>query len=129
MKTIIVQLFAVGICFAIGQALQCYNCKIGIWNLCYTTEVTCQQDEQCFSGLGKALGKVDIKMKGCLTLDKCNKSENMNYTIGGNIIPYSMNKTCCSTDLCNAAPAPPGTTGLSLVFATVAALFAANILV
>lgn len=36
------------------QALQCYECKIGLWNLCLTGKTTCESGEHCFSGVGKA---------------------------------------------------------------------------
>lgn len=37
-----------------GQALECYKCKLGFWNLCLTTKTTCENGEHCFSGVGKA---------------------------------------------------------------------------
>lgn len=37
-----------------GQALQCYKCKVGFWNLCITTKDTCDNGEHCFSGVGQA---------------------------------------------------------------------------
>ncbi|XP_051247592.1 sperm acrosome membrane-associated protein 4 [Dicentrarchus labrax] len=127
MNRIILQLFAVGFCFAIGQALQCYECKIGFWNLCLTTKTTCKSGEQCFSGVGKAAGFVDIKTKGCLAVADCNQTKEVNFpTSGSNTTVYSMTKTCCNNDLCNAAPGLPGTSGLSLALATIAALFVAN---
>lgn len=37
-----------------GQALECYNCKLGFFSLCITTKKTCDSGEHCFSGVGKA---------------------------------------------------------------------------
>lgn len=37
-----------------GQALQCYKCKLGFWNLCITTKTTCEEGEHCYSGVGTA---------------------------------------------------------------------------
>ncbi|KAL3043705.1 hypothetical protein OYC64_003547 [Pagothenia borchgrevinki] len=131
MNRIILQLLAVGFCFAVGQALQCYKCTIGFGDFCITTKTTCESGEQCFSGSGEAAGFVDIKKKGCLVLAKCNKTENTDlpYSISSsNTTVYKMTKTCCDTDLCNAAPGLPGASGVSLALATVTALFMANIL-
>ncbi|XP_070777752.1 sperm acrosome membrane-associated protein 4-like [Enoplosus armatus] len=131
MNRIILQLFAVGFCFAIGQALQCYKCSLGIGDLCITTKTTCDSGEQCFSGVGKAVGFVDIKRKGCLKVSECNQTKEVNFpaTDANSTTLYTMTKTCCETDLCNAAPGLPGHSGLSLAFAIVTALFVANVLV
>ncbi|XP_040909309.1 prostate stem cell antigen [Toxotes jaculatrix] len=130
MNRIILQLFAVGFCFAIGQALECYKCKIGLFNVCLTTKETCQQGEQCYSGIGKAAGVLDISMKGCLAEAECNKTQQVNFpSDNSNSTVYTMTKTCCSTDLCNAAPGLPVASGVSLTIATVTALFVANVLV
>ncbi|XP_010779088.1 prostate stem cell antigen-like [Notothenia coriiceps] len=132
MNRIILQLLAVGFCFAVGQALQCYKCKIGFGNFCITTKTTCASGERCFSGRGEAAGFVDIKKKGCLEVAKCNMTENTDLPTSissSNTTVYSMTKTCCNTDLCNAAHGLPGASGVSLALATVTALFMANILV
>ncbi|XP_039977003.1 prostate stem cell antigen [Xiphias gladius] len=130
MNRIILQLFAVGFCFAIGQALQCYKCKIGLWNLCITSETTCEKGEQCFSGVGKAVSFMDIKMKGCLAEAECNKTKEVTFpTSSSNSTVYTMTKTCCTVDLCNAAPGLPGASGVSLAAATITALLVANFLV
>ncbi|AWP21376.1 putative prostate stem cell antigen-like [Scophthalmus maximus] len=128
MNRIILQLFAVGFCFALGQALQCYKC-IGVWDLCVTTKTTCESGEHCYSGTGMAAGVVDIKRKGCLAVGKCNSTSDTTIPGSDNTTVYSMTKTCCSTDLCNAAPGLPGGSGVSLAFATVTALLVANVLV
>ncbi|XP_054462220.1 sperm acrosome membrane-associated protein 4 [Anoplopoma fimbria] len=130
MNRIILQLFAVGFCFAVVQALKCYKCSIGFGDLCLTSEITCTGGDQCFSGVGKAAGVLDIKTKGCLAVDMCNKTKEVNFpTSGSNTTVYTLTKTCCSTDLCNAAPGLPGTSVLNLALATITALFAANIMV
>ncbi|XP_008289768.1 sperm acrosome membrane-associated protein 4-like [Stegastes partitus] len=129
MNRIILQLIAVGICFAIGQALQCYKCDIGIGDICLTSKTTCGSGEHCFNGVGKAAGFLDIKMKGCLKEAECNKTEQVNFPSSGNTTVYAMTKTCCDTDLCNAAPGLPGTPGLSLAFAAISAVLMANFVV
>ncbi|KAK5854972.1 hypothetical protein PBY51_005118 [Eleginops maclovinus] len=132
MNRIILQLLAVGFCFAVGHTLTCYRCTVGFGDVCLTTQTTCASGEQCYSGAGKAVGFLDVKRKGCLELAKCNKTEQVNLpysSSSSNTTVYTMTKTCCSTDLCNAAPGLPGASGMSLALATVTALFMANILV
>uniref|UniRef100_A0A3Q1G1F8 Sperm acrosome membrane-associated protein 4-like n=1 Tax=Acanthochromis polyacanthus TaxID=80966 RepID=A0A3Q1G1F8_9TELE len=126
MNRVVLQLVAVGICFAIGQALECYKCDIGFWKLCITTETTCSDGELCFSGEGKAAGFVDIKKKGCLPEAECNQTEQVNFPTSGNTTVYSITKTCCNTNLCNAGPGLPGTPGLILAISAVSALLVAN---
>ncbi|XP_061738834.1 protein Bouncer [Nerophis ophidion] len=112
------------------RALQCYECKVGLWNLCITKKVTCAEGEHCFSGIGKAAGFVTISMKGCLAVAKCNKTEEVNFPTDSNTTLYKMMRTCCdSHDLCNAAPGLPGASGLSLALATITAVLMANVLV
>ncbi|KAL6099556.1 spaca4 [Pungitius sinensis] len=123
MNRVLLQLVAVGFCFAVVQALQCYECKFGLGNLCATSKVTCATGELCFSGVGEAAGFVSIKTKGCLELAKCNKTEDTVFP--GNTTVYKIKKTCCVGDLCNAAP---GSSGLSMALAAIAALFVANTL-
>lgn len=48
-----------------GHGLQCYECKLGFWDICFTTKKTCDAGQQCFSGLGKA-GKFML-FKSCNT--------------------------------------------------------------
>ncbi|KAF1381797.1 hypothetical protein PFLUV_G00157730 [Perca fluviatilis] len=127
MNRIILQLFALGFCFAVVQALTCYKCEFGVGNFCITSQTTCDSGELCFSGVAKAVGVLDIKKKGCSAVAKCNGTEQS--TVGGNTTVYSLTTTCCNTDLCNAAPGLPGTSALSLALATITALFVANVLV
>ncbi|XP_026156882.1 sperm acrosome membrane-associated protein 4 [Mastacembelus armatus] len=129
MNRVILQVFAVGFCFAVVQALECYKCDIGFWNLCYTTKKTCAANEQCFNGVGKAAGVVAVKMKGCLAPSDCNKTQDTTFPSISNSTVYSMTKTCCNSDLCNAAPGLPVASELNLVLATIAALFVVNVLV
>ncbi|KAM3596760.1 uncharacterized protein V6R79_020198 [Siganus canaliculatus] len=128
MNRVILQLFAVGFCFAVGQALECYKCKVGLWDVCFTTKTTCSSGEQCYSGVGKAVGAIDIKTKGCLAVANCNQTKEVNFPSNSTTV-YTLTKTCCDYDLCNAAPGLPGTSGLSLAVATITALFVVKVLV
>ncbi|KAM4724833.1 sperm acrosome membrane-associated protein 4-like [Anableps anableps] len=121
-------IFVVGLCFAAGQALQCYKCSLGFWNLCFTTKTTCENNEHCFNGVGGS-GDVKIKMKGCLAVEKCNQTENVNFPSSSNTTIYSMTKTCCNTNLCNTAPGLPGASGLSLAVVTIFSFLAVNFMV
>ncbi|XP_029023227.1 sperm acrosome membrane-associated protein 4 [Betta splendens] len=128
MNKIVLQLFAVGLCFAVGHALQCYQC-FGFWNLCPSIKKTCDAGEQCYSGIGKAAKVLDIKRKGCLAVASCNQTTTVNYPENNpNSTVYTITRTCCSTDLCNAAAGLPGASG-SLALATLTALFVAKVLV
>ncbi|XP_061597745.1 protein Bouncer [Cololabis saira] len=125
----IIFVLAAGFCFALAQGLKCYKCSIGLGDLCLTTETECKSEEHCFSGVGKAAKFVDIKMKGCLKVDDCNKTKDVTLPGSDNTTIYKMTKTCCDSDLCNAAPGLPGLSGLSLALAAISALFATNLLI
>lgn len=119
--------FAVALCFIGGQALKCYDCT-GVWSLCVTSQTTCSGTDQCFSGVGKAAGFVDIKMKGCLALEKCNKTDNVNWPSNSSTV-YTMTKTCCSTDLCNSALGHPHVSTIMTTLAAIASLMSVKFLV
>ncbi|KAL1255492.1 hypothetical protein QQF64_013553 [Cirrhinus molitorella] len=121
--------FAVALYFAVGQALQCYDCKLGIGSLCITTKTTCGANEHCFSGVGKAVGLLDIKMKGCLEVTKCNRTEQVNFPSNSSTQFYQMTKTCCSTDLCNSAPGHFHVSAISMVLATISSVFMVKFLI
>uniref|UniRef100_A0A3Q3XAI8 UPAR/Ly6 domain-containing protein n=1 Tax=Mola mola TaxID=94237 RepID=A0A3Q3XAI8_MOLML len=116
------------VCFC--QALECYKCSLGIGSLCITSKTTCKSGEQCFSGVGEAASVINIKMKGCLPVTKCNMTEDTNFpSSNSNATVYSMTKMCCNTNLCNAAPGLPGASALSLALASISALLVARVLV
>nr|XP_046183080.1 sperm acrosome membrane-associated protein 4-like [Oncorhynchus gorbuscha] len=117
MNRIILSIFAVGLCLSVGQALQCFNCELCVFNL-FQTKVSCGPDEQCFNGVGKAAQVLDIKSKGCLKMNDCNKVSTTKFPSISNVTVYSVNKTCCSSDLCNAAPGQPRMRILHLALAT-----------
>nr|XP_046191417.1 lymphocyte antigen 6D-like [Oncorhynchus gorbuscha] len=129
MNRILLSIFAVGLCFSVGQALKCYKCDLGFWDLCYTTEVNCNAGENCFSGVGKAIKFVDIKMKGCLKVNECNKTITTDFPNSSNRTVYNIMKACCDTDLCNAAPGLPRMSILPLALATLSTAFMTKVLV
>lgn len=61
---------------------------------------------------------------------ECNKTKEVNFpTSSSNATVYTMTKTCCNTNLCNAAPGLPGASGLGLGLASITALLVAQVLV
>ncbi|XP_062342781.1 lymphocyte antigen 6 complex locus protein G6d [Osmerus eperlanus] len=101
MNKILLNIFAAGLLFSIGHALQCYKCDLGLGSLCITYKIPCDPGEKCFSGVATA-GTINIKSKGCLAANKCNKTESVTFP-GSNSTVYTETKTCCESDLCNAA--------------------------
>lgn len=79
------------------------------------------------SCVSSAVSAIDITMKGCLPVAECNQTSET--TIAHNSVLYSLNKTCCNTDLCNAAPGLPGASGVGLALATVTAVLMTQVMV
>ncbi|XP_016368511.1 sperm acrosome membrane-associated protein 4-like [Sinocyclocheilus rhinocerous] len=131
MNKIFLGIFAVDLStlYLSGQALQCYECKLGFWYLCITSKKTCDAGEHCFSGIGKAGGLVDIKMKGCLEVSNCNKTVEANFPSNSSTKVYQMKKMCCSTDLCNSAPGHFHMSAVSMAFATINSVFTVKFLI
>ncbi|XP_056335875.1 sperm acrosome membrane-associated protein 4 [Danio aesculapii] len=127
MNKIILASFVLALYFAVGHGLQCYDCKLGFWDFCFTTKKTCDAGQQCFSGLGKAGGLVDIKTKGCLELSKCNKTEATTFPANSSTQIYQMTKTCCATDLCNSGHIH--ISAVSMAFTTITSVFMAKLLI
>ncbi|KAL7868436.1 hypothetical protein SRHO_G00098200 [Serrasalmus rhombeus] len=128
MNRILLGIFAVALCFTAAHTLQCYKCDIGLWSLCVTSTQTCSAGDLCYSGVGIAAGFVKLKMKGCLAQTECNKTTDVNFPSGSNSTIYKMTKTCCSTDLCNAAPGLSLHT-LTLAVASITSLLISKVLV
>ncbi|MCJ8728566.1 hypothetical protein PDJAM_G00005960 [Pangasius djambal] len=82
-----------------GQALECYHCDLGFWDMCHTTKLNCSAGEQCFVGIGVAASVLKIKMMGCLAKDGCNKTTIV--TFPANKTLYKMTKNCCDENYCN----------------------------
>ncbi|CAL8365722.1 unnamed protein product [Arctogadus glacialis] len=121
MNGIIIRVCAAGLFIAVAHALTCYKCDVGFGSLCLTTEKMCAAGEQCFSGEAEAAGFLPIKTKGCLKTDLCNKTSES--TVGdSNVTVYKILKTCCSTDLCNAAPGANALPLLPLLLASFTSL-------
>ncbi|KAL7858674.1 hypothetical protein AOLI_G00187760 [Acnodon oligacanthus] len=126
MNRTLLGIFAVALCFTAAHTLECYKCGIGLWNLCVTTKTTCNAGEQCYNGVGKAAGFVEVRMKGCLAVAECNKTTDVNFPSNSTL--YKMTKTCCNTDLCNAAPGLSLHT-LTLAVASITSLLVSKVLV
>ncbi|KAI7799110.1 prostate stem cell antigen [Triplophysa rosa] len=122
MNKVFLLVLAVALCFIGAQALECYQCTAGVGSLCVTSKVTCtSSSEHCFSGVGKAVGFLDIKSKGCLGVSECNKTSNVNFPTNASTL-FSMTRTCCNTDLCNSAPDRSHVSALVMTLAAVAAI-------
>ncbi|KAM3858176.1 sperm acrosome membrane-associated protein 4-like [Diretmus argenteus] len=113
-----------------SHALNCYKCDIGFWNVCLTRETTCAAGEHCYSGVGQAVGVVNVMMKGCLKEMDCNKTQEVNYpSSSSNNSVYTMTRTCCDSDLCNAAPGLPTGAMLPLTLAAITTVLMSKVLV
>ncbi|XP_059423371.1 sperm acrosome membrane-associated protein 4-like [Carassius carassius] len=88
--------------FCLGQTLECFRCKLGFWDMCYTTKKNCSDNEQCYVGVGKAASVLDIKVKGCLQKEECNKTTVVEFLANKTL--YTLKTTCCEENLCNAGP-------------------------
>ncbi|KAF4103511.1 sperm acrosome membrane-associated protein 4-like [Onychostoma macrolepis] len=88
--------------FCLGQALECFRCDLGFWDVCFTTKTNCSDDELCYVGIGKAASVLDIKVMGCLPVEECNKTTDVEFP--ANKTFYTLNTTCCEEDFCNAGP-------------------------
>uniref|UniRef100_A0A4W4GFN5 UPAR/Ly6 domain-containing protein n=1 Tax=Electrophorus electricus TaxID=8005 RepID=A0A4W4GFN5_ELEEL len=110
------------------KVLQCYECALGLWNICITSTITCQTGQQCYSGVGKAAGFFQLSMKGCLQAIDCNQTSDVTFPAGSNSTIYKMTKTCCSTDLCNTAPSLPHLHTLSLLLFSLMSVFIAKVM-
>ncbi|KAF4081684.1 hypothetical protein AMELA_G00164100 [Ameiurus melas] len=128
MSKILVGILTVALCFSLGYTLQCYKCEIGVFGLCITSKITCDANQQCFSGQGKAVGFVDVSMKGCLDVGSCNQTSNVNFPTNTSTA-YKMTKTCCNIDLCNAAAPLSHTHTLTLAIASLATMLLTKVLV
>ncbi|KAG5856603.1 hypothetical protein ANANG_G00009670 [Anguilla anguilla] len=120
MNRVIVCVFTVALIFALGHSLECYKCDIGFWQLCFTSRTTCSPGEKCFRGVGQAAHVIDIMKKGCLKQDECDQVSTVEFFANRTI--YTMNNTCCATDLCNHAPGLRWLSPVSLTLATLASM-------
>ncbi|XP_076862161.1 sperm acrosome membrane-associated protein 4-like [Brachyhypopomus gauderio] len=125
MNRVLLGIFTVALGFAVAQSLQCYDCD-GVWGLCITSIKTCGTNQLCYSGVGTAVGFIKVTTKGCLEQSLCNQTTDTQIPTISNSTVYKVTKTCCSIDLCNAAP---GLHTLSLLLLSLLSVFLAKVLV
>ncbi|XP_007910728.2 lymphocyte antigen 6 complex locus protein G6d-like [Callorhinchus milii] len=103
-----------------GDGLQCYSCSETTPVPCMSGERTCATAaEQCSKTVAKAGDHVGY-LAGCAIPEVCNLYAEQIF----NGVKNSIETFCCSTDLCNAAPAVrmPLVTAAAMAFAWLAYL-------
>ncbi|XP_053699650.1 sperm acrosome membrane-associated protein 4-like isoform X1 [Synchiropus splendidus] len=92
------------------ESLQCFRCDLGFWDACYTTETQCSSGERCYTGRGKAVGILDVKVLGCMKAEECRVEEKVELYTNNTL--FVMTKHCCDTHFCNSAHKHQPLTGL-----------------
>ncbi|XP_024061873.2 lymphocyte antigen 6 complex locus protein G6c [Terrapene carolina triunguis] len=100
------------LCCALAHGLICRVCEFQVGKLCFHSRSPCKAQGQQVCETTKAyIGKVPLFSKyGCSrTRETCNMTEQKDA-----VFEVSYNRTCCETDLCNAA-GPARAAGLPLL--------------
>ncbi|KAJ1134419.1 hypothetical protein NDU88_000871 [Pleurodeles waltl] len=93
---------ALSVC--LGEGLQCYKCD-GVCTSLIRQNVTCTEGQLC--GIEKHQEHhtgniISITKELCLNKSLCNTAENRTTGLSSAPIRYTVNYSCCSTDLCNS---------------------------
>ncbi|XP_074873819.1 lymphocyte antigen 6 complex locus protein G6c [Carettochelys insculpta] len=99
--------------WAQAEALICRVCKFKVGAMCFRSEQPCRANPDEYCDTTKAyLGQLPLFSKfGCSRRrEHCNVTEKKD-----DIFEISYNRTCCETDLCNAAGPGPQVAGLLLL--------------
>ncbi|XP_062386072.1 lymphocyte antigen-6, epidermis [Sardina pilchardus] len=102
MAKVLWAIVAVATCFVMAESLRCNSCAVGLLGKCLlSSEKTCSgSEDRCYTGKAEfnITGAVTFETSGCLVNTSCVKSTGSVLGVG-----YTVTRTCCSTDLCNAA--------------------------
>nr|XP_033772360.1 sperm acrosome membrane-associated protein 4 [Geotrypetes seraphini] len=87
-----------------GNALVCYRCQVILDNdtmkpPCPLIKMLCGDNESCASYTLSATNRSTTLVRGCLETSRCN---NITTKVVKNV-EYSMQASCCDTELCNTA--------------------------
>ncbi|XP_076610088.1 uncharacterized protein LOC143334936 [Chaetodon auriga] len=89
--------------FVTGESLTCDTCRVGIAGKClFGSTKTCSGAQpNCYWGkLTFNISRLmSLETRGCLASSLCNQTSSGALLTAG----YTINRTCCSTDLCNGA--------------------------
>ncbi|XP_056153995.1 lymphocyte antigen 6 complex locus protein G6d-like [Lampris incognitus] len=87
----------------LDESLTCKSYKLGIAGTClFSSTQTCSDSEpNCYCvNLAFSVNRdLNFPVKSCLATKLCNQTDIGTILITG----YTISRTCCSTDLCNAA--------------------------
>ena len=78
---------------------------------------------KCVTSVCSLADVLDVKILGCVRAEECELVTRVE--IFPNMTFYTMTRSCCDTDLCNAAPSLPLITRLPLAMASLSAIFLA----
>ncbi|XP_044838515.1 lymphocyte antigen 6 complex locus protein G6c-like isoform X1 [Mauremys mutica] len=112
MSNVLLRAVSLLLCCALAHGLICRVCEFQVGRLCFHSRSPCTAQGQQVCETTKAyIGKVPLFSKyGCSrTHETCNMTEQKDA-----VFEVSYNRTCCESDLCNAA-GPPRAAGLPLL--------------
>lgn len=86
-----------------GHGLTCYECKLGLWNLCITSKISCAEEQHCYSVKAKAGNQNDVTGQNselCKQIYNCTNVWLISRVSAVNFVDFSV-KGCLAEDGCN----------------------------